>query len=332
MRGLVYTRAAGPEALKLTEVETPSPSEHQVLVQVRSSSLNYSDYSRFETHVRTGATPVGERFKETAIKRSVGQVIGSEVAGIVTQVGEAVAGIHPGDAVFGVTPGLKGAWAEYAVLAQDRLAIIPSHLTFDQAATVATSGTTALAALRAARLRGPAKLLVYGASGGVGQYVVQLAKALRDIRVAAVCSTRNVEAVERLGADVVIDYQTEDFTRTGTYDAIIAVNGYHSLHTYKPLLNPGGTYVAVGGARQGMEGMLLGPLLSLGSGKRLTAATYMTEIKKGSLPRLADLMERHHIEPYIEATCALDEVPDTIARLVRDHPRGKTAIRIRQGD
>lgn len=328
MKGVVYTKMGTPDVLKVMEVKRPTPNENQVLVRVIASSLNATDYAAFEAPVKNGKVPALFKVKEKLKDKKVGKILGSEVAGIVEEVGNKVTSFKIGDEVYGIATGLCGAWAEYACVSEAELFHKPYNLSFEEASTVPVAGTTALAAIRKANIKAGQDVLVYGSSGGVGQYMVQLLKS-KGANVTGVCSTRNVELVRSLGAKEVIDYKKEDFSaRNNLYDAIIAVNGYNPISKYKKCLKPNGIYVAVGGPLQGIEGGLLGPIMSLGSKKKLTFSTYFTEIKKGSLQFLKSEIEKEAVRPIIDKIYPMEEISAAIEEIIIKHPQGKYVIKI----
>ncbi len=326
MQGLVYTKMGTPYVLKKEEVKKPIPSDSQILVRVKASSINASDYMQFESAVKTGKVATLFRIKEKLKDKKLGKVLGMEVSGVVEAIGKNVTNFNIGDEVFGVTVGLLGGWAEYACAEEYALCKKPANLSFEKAATMPIAGTTALAAIRKANVQKGQSVLVYGASGGVGQYTVQLLKAY-GANVTAVCSTRNIEMAKTLGADCVIDYLKEDFSENGIhYDVILGVNGYNPISKYKNSLNETGTYVAIGGALQGMMGGVCGPFMSLVGKKKFTFSTFFTEIKKDSLSELKRLVENEKLKAIVDKTVSLEKVPETIEDLILNHAKGKIAI------
>ncbi|MDR1115168.1 MAG: NAD(P)-dependent alcohol dehydrogenase [Tannerella sp.] len=324
MKGIVYTQFGTPEVLKLMDVEKPVPKVNQVLIKVKASSLTNLEYARFMEPIEGGKPPLMIRLMDKALKVE-GKVIGSEVSGIVEEVGKCVTGVKKGDEIFAVTVGLQGAWAEYAVADETAICLKPGNLSFEAAAVIPVGGITALGAVRTAKVKDGRQVLVYGASGGVGQYALQLSKAY-GATVTAVCSTRNLDMARSIGADYVIDYKQEDFTKTGkTYDAIIAVNGYNPIGIYKKLLNKNGIYVAIGGMKQGIMGILQGPFYS-GGGKKMTASTYFKAARQKCLPHLKQLAEEGKITPFIDKVFSVKDISQAIAYIVKNHAQGKVAI------
>ena len=329
MKGIVFTKFGTPDdVLEVKEVKKPVPKANQVLIKVKYSAINRGDYSFFTNQIKSGKNSFSDRLMALTLG-SVGKVLGSEIAGIVEEVGKNVTNIKKGNEVFAPTAnGILGGWAEYALANEKQIAIKPSNLSFEQAAAIPIGGITAFGAVSKANIQKEKQVLVYGASGGVGQYVVQLSKALGGI-VTAVCSTRNVEIVRKIGADFVIDYKNEDFTKTDRkYDAIIAVNGYNSLGKYKKILNRNGVYVAIGGAKQGMFGMLFGWLYSIFTSKKMTASTYFLATKQQPLQYLGKLAEESKIIPFIEKTFPMNKIGDAMTYIIKNHAQGKIVIEI----
>jgi len=243
MKAIVYTQYGTPDVLQLREVTKPEPKENQVLVRVQAASVNALDYRRFEKPSTLG------RFMQERLLKTNNNVLGADIAGVVEAVGASVTQFQPSDEVFGVSAGSSGGFAEYACAAENNLALKPANLSFEAAAAVPVAAITALQGLRdKGQIQPGQKVLINGASGGVGTFAVQIAKSF-GAEVTAVCSARNLDMARSLGADHVIDYAREDFTQDGHgYDLIIAVNGYHSILDYRRALGPRGTYVAIGGS------------------------------------------------------------------------------------
>ena len=262
MKAIVFTEYGAPDVLKLKEIEKPTPKENQVLVKVHAASVNAGDYRMMR------AKPIVIRPMIGGLLKPKDTRFGSDVAGRVEAVGEAVEQFRSGDEVFGCA---RGAFAEYALARETYLALKPANRTFEEAAAVPVAALTALQGLRdVGNIRAGQKVLIQGASGGVGTFAVQLAKAF-GAEVTAVCSPRNLDMARSIGADYIIDYTMEDFTRSQPrYDLIFAVNGYHSLADYKRALNPQGIYVCAGGTMpQIFQAMLLGSWMSRGGGKKI---------------------------------------------------------------
>ncbi len=323
MKGVVYTKPGTVDGLKIMEVKSPTPSNTQVLIKVKASSINISDYGRFTG--ANGKTPMFYKMQDKMTK-AVGNVLGGDIAGVVVKTGENVTKFHKGDEVFGFSLGAfpVGGWAEYALAEEDNICIKPQNLSFEEAAAIPVTGITALGAVQTANVSSGKQVLVYGASGGVGQFAVQISKALGGV-VTGVCSTRNIEIVKRMGADFTIDYKCEDFTKSNrTYDAILGINGYNPLKAYKQLLRKNGVYVAVGGTRQGMMGMF-GSLYS-NKEKTLTSSAFASVNKPDSLLYLKNLAETGQLKPYIDNIYSIKEVKNAITYVVKEHTHGKVVF------
>jgi NADPH:quinone reductase-like Zn-dependent oxidoreductase len=251
--------------------------------------------------------------------------LGFDVAGRVEVVGSGVTQFRVGDEVFGASN--FGAFAERACVNEERLVPKPTGVSFEAAAATPTAGYTALQGLRKGRIEAGQRVLIDGASGGVGTFAVQIAKAY-GAEVTAVCSTRNVEIVRTLGASRVIDYRREDFARDGQrYDLILAANAYRPLSDYRRGLKPGGRYVMTGGGgAQILQAMLLGTLVSMTSSQRM--GNIMAVATKNDLVVLAELLETGKIKPVIDRTVALRDVPAAIRYLENEHARGKIVVSV----
>ena len=323
MIAIVYTQYGSPDVLKLKEVAKPEPKEDQVLVKVQAASANALDYRRFEKK-----STMGRRKEERSIK-SVGKVLGADIAGRVEAVGSSVKLFQPGDEVFGVAAGFAGAFAEYACAAEDHLALKPAELSFEAAAAVPVAGVTALQGLRdKGKIQPGQKVLINGASGGVGTFAVQIAKSF-GAEVTAVCSTRNLEMARSVGADHVIDYTKEDFTKNRQhYDLILAVNGYHPILDYRRALAARGRCVAIGGSMsQILQGILVGPVLSrLGSKKMGFMGIARTNQR--DLVTVKELVEAGEVAPVIDRSFQLAEAAEAIRYLVEGHAQGKVVITV----
>lgn len=321
MKAIVYTKYGPPDVLQLMEVAKPVPKEDQVLVKVYTASANALDYRRFEKISTMG------RFMEERIIKSIGKVLGADIAGVVEAVGASAKQFQPGDAVFGVSAGSAGGFAEYACAAENNLALKPANLSFEAAAAVPVAALTALRGLRdKGQIQLGQKVLINGASGGVGTFAVQIAKSF-GAEVTAVCSTRNSDMARSIGADHVVDYTREDFTKDGQrYDLILAVNGYHLLSAYQRALNPQGIYICSGGTLpQIFQAMLLGPWMSRKGGKKM-GFMGIAKTNQKDLVLMGDLLEAGKVVPVIERYYPLSEVGAAIRYLAEGHARGKVVI------
>src|SRR5207248_6066534 len=325
MKAIVYCDY-GLANLKLEEVEKPVPNDDQILVRVRAASVNPYDWHFIE------GTPKIMRAMGVGLRKPKDTRVGVDFAGTVEAIGKNVTQFKPGDEVFG---GKGGAFAEYVCPRATRaVALKPSNVTFEQAASVNIAGITALQALRdKGKVQSGQKVLINGASGGVGTFAVQIAKSL-DADVTGVCSTRNVDLVQSLGADHVIDYTKEDFAKGDQrYDVILDNVPNHSLSEIRRVLNPKGKYVLIGGGGPN-DNPWIGPfgriiytsLLSRFVTQQM--AMMIADANQKDLTILADMMQSGKIKPVIDRTYKLDEVPDAIRCLEEGHARGKVIIAV----
>ncbi len=319
MKAILCTRYGPPDVLELKEVEKPVPGEGQALIKVHAASINTADL------VYRGAWLV--RLPD-GLSKPKDPRVGTDVAGQVEAVGPGVTRFHPGDEVFGTCP---GAFAEYAVAREVRLAAKPANSTFEEAAACPVAAITALQGLRdAGKIKPGQKVLVYGASGAVGTFAVQIAKSY-DTKVTAVCSTRNVDQAHRLGADHVIDYTREDFTKDRQQnDLIMAINGYHFISAYRRVLAPQGILVVVGADKKHVlpgivQAMLLGRLYSRKDGQTL-GFMGIARITQEDLEAIKNLLETRKIIPAIDRRFRLSETADAATYLEQGHASAKVII------
>ena len=325
MKGIVYTEFGSPEVLKIKEVAVPVPKDNQVLVKVIASSIEISDYLRFLRSIDTGKTPLYIKIMDTFVFKVIHKVPGGDVAGIIEKVGKNVKLFKRGDAVYG-TSGMIGAWAEYACCAEKDICLKPVNITFEEAAAIPVAAPTALGAIKAANIKADEQVLISGASGGVGHFAVQLAKAYGAV-VTGVCSERSIDTVKSIGADYVIDYNKEDFATNGKkYDVIIGVNGYRSISTFKKALADGGRYIVVGGMKQAMVGAISGPIRSIGSSKKMKGVALPMLKDKGFL-FLNELIEAGKVKPMIDEVYSTLEIARAMHYIIKEHAKGKVAIR-----
>jgi len=323
MKAIVYTQYGSPDVLQLRDVTKPEPRDNQVLVKVHAASANALDYRRFEN-----ISTMGKLMEERMFK-SIGKVFGADIAGVVETVGSNVKQFQPGDEVFGITSGLAGGFAEYASANENHLALKPANLSFEAAAAVPIAATTALQGLGdKGQIQAGQKVLIVGASGGVGTFGIQIAKSF-GTEVTAVCSARNLDMARSIGADHVIDYTKEDFTQNGqVYDLIFAVNGNHPLSAYQRVLNPKGFYVCAGGALpQIFQAMLLGPLMSRKNGRKM-GFMGITKYNQKDLVYIKELLESGRVVSVIEKSYPLNEVPVAMRHVAEGHARGKVVVQI----
>jgi NADPH:quinone reductase-like Zn-dependent oxidoreductase len=321
MKAIVYRCYGSPDVLKFENIAKPTAADNEVLVRVRAASVN-----PFDWHYMRG-TPYIVRM-DSGFGKPENPRLGVDFAGTVEAVGKDVKRFHPGDDVFG---GKFGAFAQYVSVREDRaLALKPANVTFEQAAAVPIAALTALQALRdSGQIRSGQKVLINGASGGVGTFAVQIAKSF-GAEVTAVCSTRNVQMVQSIGADHVIDYTREDFTQgTQRYDLILDAVGSHSLSEYRRVLNPKGIFVIVGTQD---NGRWLGPLFEplkatlVSPFVNQTLVMMLSDLNKEDLTLLGDLMQAGKVKPVIDRHYPLSETPAAITYLEAGHARGKVVI------
>jgi NADPH:quinone reductase-like Zn-dependent oxidoreductase len=320
MKAVVYRCYGPPDVLRFEDVEKPAPADDEVLIKVHAASVNPLDwhYMRGSPYIMRLGSGLGA---------PNGASLGVDFAGAVEAVGSNVKRFKPGDAVFG---GRSGAFAEYVTVREDRALVLkPANMTFEQAASVPIAAITALQALRdKGKIEPGQKVLINGASGGVGTFAVQIAKSF-GAEVTGVCSTRNMEMVRSIGADHVIDYTQEDYTKSGQrYDLIIDNVGNHSLLANRRVLNSDGIFVIVGGPK----GQWLGPLMSPIKALMLSPfvgqefVMLLAELRKDDLAILGDLMQEGKVTPVIDRRYRLSEVPMAIRYSERGHARGKIII------
>jgi NADPH:quinone reductase-like Zn-dependent oxidoreductase len=327
MKAIVYTHYGSPDVLQLIEVERPTPRDNEVLVQVHAVSVNAGDL-----HVLR-ADPFLIRLMGYGLLRPKNTILGAAIAGRIKAVGANVTQFQPGDDVFGdVSESGWGGFAEYVCARADAMVLKPSRLSFEEAAAVPVAAVTALQGLRdKGHIQSGQKVLIYGASGGVGTFAVQLAKSF-GAEVTAVCSTRNVDIIRSLGADHVIDYTREDFTQNGEqYDLILAANGNRSISEYKRALRPNGTYVMSGGSEKQMfQAMLLGPWLSMIGTKKM--GNVMAKPNTRDLGFVKELLEEGQVIPVIDRRYPLRETAEALCYLEAGHARGKVVITMDQNN
>ena len=322
MKAIVYTSYGSPDVLQFKEVAIPTPKDDEVLVKVHAASANAADL-----HYLRGA-PFLFRLSSGLLKPKK-QILGGDIAGRIEAIGRNVTHFQAGDEVFGdISRCGLGGFAEYVAVPEHALALKPASLTFEQAAAVPMSAVTALQALRdKGQIKSGQKVLINGASGGVGTFAVQIAKAY-GAEVTAVCSTSKVDLMRSIGADHVIDYTQEDFTQNGQrYDLILAANGYRSISDYKRALTPTGTYVMSGGSNKQMfQAMLLGPLHSKTGGKKM--GNVLAKPNTEDLALIAELLAAGKVVPVIDRSYPLGEVAEAIRYLEKGHARGKVVITV----
>ena len=320
MQAIVRTRYGSPDVLQLKEVEQPLPQDGEVLVRVHAASVNASDW-----HAMRGK-PI--RTWGSGMRKPKRQRLGGDLAGCVEAVGANVTQFQVGDDVFGIG---RDTFAEYACAAESQLALKPADLLFEAAAAVPIAALTALGALRdKGQIQSGQQVLIQGASGGVGTFAVQIAKAF-EAEVTAVCSTRNVDQARSLGADHVIDYTQDDFTRKRQrYDLILAVSGYHPIFAYRRALRPSGRYVLVGASthvfRALFQALLLGPVMSRMGSKQIGG--FIADPTQQDLVFVRELLEAGKVVPAIDRRYPLLETAEAMRYLEEGHVRGKVVLTV----
>ena len=319
MKAILQTKYGSPDVLKFIEVEKPIPKADQILIKVQALGLNAADWRLL----------VGDPFFIRLMGLGKGKIPGSDMAGRVESIGQDVKQFRPGNEVYGdIFSFGSGAFAEYVCVPPKAVALKPINLTFEQAAAVPMAALTALQGLRdLGEIRPGQKVLIYGASGGVGTFAVQIAKAI-EAEVTAVCSTGNIDTARLLGADHVMDYTCEDFTRNGqSYDLILAANGYHSIFKYRRVLTPTGRYVMAGGTMgQIFQAVLLGRLLSKDNGKKLVSFTAKPNRK--DLLFIKELIEAGKVTPVIDKCYPFSEICEALRYLGEGHAKGKVVLTV----
>ena len=322
MKAALRDRYGSPDVVEVREVDTPQPADNELLVRVRASSLNIGDWYAVAGKPYVARGMVG-------LTKPKDRRLGTDFAGTVEAVGKHVTQFRPGEEVFG---GRVGAWAEFVTVPQERAVVAkPANATFDEAGAVPVAALTALQAIRdKGSLQPGQKVLVNGASGGVGTFAVQIAKAFGG-DVTAVCSTRNVEQARSLGADRVVDYTREDFTRSGEqFDLMLDVAGSRSWGKCARVLKKGATVVLIGGSKSSaLTGPLghLGRMLARGKVSSRSVAFFIAKFNKADMAVLAELLETGKMRSVVERTYDLDEVHDALRLMGEGHVQGKLVLR-----
>ena len=320
MKAILFPKYGSPDVLQLTEVEKPTPTENQVLIKVIAAAVNPLDW-----HGMRGEPFIARM--GNGIRKPKDQRLGADIAGRVEAVGKNVTDLRPGNEVFGAIG--AGGFAEYACTREKNLVLKPGNISFEEAAAAPVVGLTAIQGFRhAGGVRAGQKVLINGAAGGIGTFAVQYAKSC-GAEVIGVCSTRNVDLVRSIGADHVIDYTREDFTRTGQgYDLIYCAIGNRTAFAYRRALKPGGVCVIAGFTSMFLlfEGMLLGPLASRGD-KKVTRMG-ISNANKEDLLIIKELLETRKVVPFIDRRYPLHETAEAIRYVETLHARGKVIINV----
>lgn len=320
MKAIVCNEYGSPDVLKLTEVEKPIPEDNQVLIRILAASVNYGNL------VLLKGEPLLARVAFGLLKPKH-LIPGGDIAGRVEEVGKNVTQFKSGDDVFGDLSSCGwGGFAEYVSVPEQVLALKPANMSYEDAATLPMAGVTALQGLRnKGKIQSGQKVLINGASGGVGTFAVQIAKSF-GAEVTGICSTRNLDILRSIGADHTIDYTVEDFTKNAQrYDLILGVNGYQPISAYKRALRPRGVYVMIGGSgAQLSQALLLGPWMSLKGNKKM--GNMLQRTNQEDLIYIKELCESGRVRPVIDRCYTLSEVPDAMRYFEEGHAQGKIVI------
>jgi NADPH:quinone reductase-like Zn-dependent oxidoreductase len=326
MKAIVCTKYGSPDVLQLQDVAKPAPQEDEVLIRIHAASVNARDW-RFMR-----AKPFFIRLRPGGLLQPKNKILGTDVAGRIESIGNNIKRFKSGDEVFGYLPSAtgRGTFAEYVCANENAIALKPANLTFEQAAAIPVAALTALQGLRdKGNIQPGQKVLINGASGGVGTFAVQIAKVF-GAEVTAVCSTRNLEIVRSIGADHVIDYKVEDFTQNGQqYDLILAVNGYHPISDYLRALSPEGTYIVAGGSMFQLVQAALQGRRNSQTGSQKTFVTSLVQNQK-DLIFIKELLESGKMIPVIDGCYPLSKTPEAFWYFEKEHPKGKIVITMEQ--
>jgi len=316
MKAIVYTKYGPPDVLQLKEVEKPTPKDNEVLIKVHASSINDWDWNllRGNFQGRIGA------FLKPKYK-----ILGSDIAGKVVAVDKNVTKFQLGDKVFGDLCGSSwGCFAEYVCAPENTLVLKPASITFEEAAALPQAGTLALQGVRKGQIQKGQKVLINGAGGGAGSFAVQIAKSF-GAETTGVDSTEKLDMMRLIGADHVIDYTKEDFTKNGQhYDFILDFAAHHSIFDYKRALSPKGVYAVVGGSSARVfQAMVMGPLISMTTGKKMGL---MLHKPNKDLDSLIKLIKTGKVKPVIDKCYPLAETPEAFQYFGEGHAKGKVVI------
>jgi NADPH:quinone reductase-like Zn-dependent oxidoreductase len=315
VKAIVYTKYGPPDVLQLKEIEKPTPKDDEVLVEVHAASVNAFDWHMLR------AKPVLVRLMGSGLLKPKNKILGADIAGRVEAVGRKVKQFQPGDEVLGT---IRGGFAEYACAREKSLALKPANLTFEEAAAVPMAALTALQGLRdKGQIQAGQKVLINGASGGVGTFAVQIAKSF-ETEVTGVCSTTKMDLVRSIGADHVIDYTQEDVTKNRQqYDLIFDIAAYRSISEYKRLLSPSGIYVLAGGSVARMFQLMFLSMIGVKNRRFIFA-----NINPKDLLSIIELINLGKVRSIIDKRYPLDETAEALRYLEEGHARGKVVITV----
>ena len=324
MKAIVWTKYGSPDVLHLGEAEKPTPKDNEVLIKVHAASINDWDWGLLR------GKPFVNRLLFGLLKPK--KILGCDIAGLVEAVGRNVKQLQPGDEVFGDLSGCGfGGFAEYVCARENALVLKPASMTFEEAAAVPQAAVLALQGLRGkGQIQPGQKVLINGAGGGAGTFAVQIAKSF-GAEVTGVDSTRKLDIMRSIGADHVIDYTQEDFTKTAQrYDWILDFAGYHSIVDYNRALSSKGIYVMVGGsAATLLQTLFLGPLISMATSKKIGILAHKPN---KDLAFMKELFEAGKVKPVIDKRYPLSEVPEALRYFGKGHNRGKVVITVKHND
>jgi len=319
----MYQKYGGPDVLELKDVEIPTPLDDEVLVEIHAASVNAYDW-----HFLT-ADVFLIRLMGGGLLRPKKNTLGADIAGIVVAVGKDVKRFRPGDQVFGAAKGGSGGFAEYVCAREKSLVLKPTNVSFEEASTASMSAVTALQGLRdKGQIRSGQKVLIYGASGGVGTFAIQIAKSF-GAEVTAVCSSQNVSIARSIGADHVIDYSREDFGKEGKlYDLIFVANGNLSIFKFQQVLIPNGICVLAGGSGTSIAQLIAGMFQEwwLLKTKNLKISSFLAQINQLDLEFIQQLLASGKVKPVIDRRYPLRDTADALRYLGEGHARGKIVV------
>ncbi|MDC0558785.1 NAD(P)-dependent alcohol dehydrogenase [Candidatus Izimaplasma bacterium] len=323
MKAIIYEKYGSVDRIKYTDVEKPIINDDSILVKIHAASINAMDI-----HILQGK-PLPLRVI-TGIFKPKYQILGTDISGTIEDIGKNISSFKIGDEVFGqLSMKHEGGYAEYALMSPKQLTKKPANATHSETASIPIAGLTALQALRSAGVTENMKVLIYGASGGVGTFLIQIAKSLKA-NVTAVCSTRNVNIAKKSKADIVIDYKKEEWYKEGIkYDAIIGVNGYNSLKKYRDSMTDNAIYVMVGGTTKQMIEMYFSKPIMRNKGKKQFLG-FLTKGNKSDSKQLSKLLESKELSPHIDKEFALQDTKEAFKHFIAGKTIGKTIIKILQ--
>ena len=327
MKAIVYTKYGPPDVLQLKDVERPVPLDDEVLVEIYAASVNAYDW-----HFLTADVFLIRLMSKGLLKPNK-TTLGADIAGRITAVGKNVTRFKPGDNVFGIAKGSSGGFAEYVCAEEKKLELKPVNVSFEEAAAVPIAAITALQGLRdKGQIEPGKKVLVHGASGGVGTFAVQVAKSI-GAEVTAVCSSKNVEIARSIGADNIIDYESDDFSKNGElYDLILVANGNRSIFEYKQSLKPNGICVLAGGGSTSTVSLLAGMLqewwISKTGDKKV--GSFLANINQKDLTCVKEFLDTGKVKPVIDRRYPLSETAKALRYLGEGHAQGKIIITVKQ--